>query len=86
VTVGNATPAANPTSRPSRRQRGHAVPAFLFAGTARPGRRHPPGLSGRGGRLVGPGTLLGGRRDVDMCGLGVGLCYGIAGGMLYWET
>jgi hypothetical protein len=23
---------------------------------------------------------------VDMCGLGVGLWYGVADGMLYWET
>jgi hypothetical protein len=23
---------------------------------------------------------------VDLCGLGVGLWYGVAGGMLYWET
>jgi hypothetical protein len=30
--------------------------------------------------------MLSGTAAVDMCGLGVGLKYGVAGGMLYWET
>jgi len=61
-------------------------PQVAFAHRAVTRSQRVCGASPRAVRLVAPGMLLRDGGVVDMCGLGVGLWYGVAGGMLYWET